>query len=318
MPNPPPGAPTDRPNQPPPPTVLSTCCVVLVRTQGPINLGMVARLCGNLGVTELRLVNPQCEIDCPDARKFSTHSKDLMLAAPVFATVEEATADCGYVIGTSGDFRVAELGPHVRAERVPELLARRPVARFALVFGNEAEGLNDVELRACQAWIHLDTFGQNLSYNLANAVAITLYVVATASVPPPAFDIPIAAPRAMVEHLMEYWFATMARFQYFRRTEPQRYWPLFCKFIARLHLAEPDIQILRGMLAQFNLGAFGERFDGKPAEREGKPLTLHEEARGAKILAERRAQRELQAQNGPEKLDQAPIEPKKHAPELFD
>ncbi len=296
MPNPLPGAPTDRPNVPPPPTALTNACVVLVRTQGPVNLGMIARLCGNLGVTDLRIVNPECDIDCDDARKFSTHSRDMLLQAPIFTSIEEATADCGFVIGTSGDFRVAELGPHVRAERVPELLAKRPTAKFALVFGNEATGLNEPELRACQAWIHLDTFGQNISYNLSNAVAITLYVIATASVPPPDPELPDAAPRAAVDSLIEYWFASLARFQYFRRTEPERYLPLFRKFIARLHLGVQDVQILRGMLAQFNLGAFGERFDGKPAERDDKPLVLHEEARGAKILAERRAARDRAAE----------------------
>lgn len=290
MPNPPPGAPTDRPNVPPPPTALTNCCVVLVRTQGPVNLGMIARLCGNLGVTDLRLVNPLCEIDCSDARKFSTHSKDMMLAAPVFATIEEATADCGYVIGTSGDFRVAELGPHVRAERVPELLAARPVAKFALVFGNEAEGLDEVELRACQAWIHLDTFGHNISYNLSNAVAITLYVVATASVPAPEPEQPEGAPRAMLDNLMDYWFATLERFHYFRRTDPDRFRPLFKKFIGRLHLSTHDVQVLRGMLAQFNLGGFGDRFDAKPTERPDKPLVMDERSRGAQILAERRKQ----------------------------
>ena len=288
MPNPLPGAPTDRPNVPPPPTALTRCCVVLARTQRPVNLGMIARLCGNLGVTDLRLVEPLCEVNSDEARMFSTHSKDLLLSAPIFKTIEEATADCGYVIGTSGDFRTSELGPHVRAERVPELLASRPVARFALVFGNEATGLNDAELRACQAWIHLDTFGQNISYNLANAVAITLYVVATASAPPIAEDIPEAAPRAMTENLLEYWFSTLERFHYFRRTDPVRFKPLFRKFIGRLHLSTHDVQVLRGMMAQFNLGGFGDRFDQKPTERPDKPLIMDERSRGAQILAERR------------------------------
>ena len=288
MPNPLPGAPTDRPNVPPPPTALTNCCVVLARPQGPVNLGMIARLCGNLGVTDLRLVSPMCEVDCDEARMFSTHSKQLLLAAPIFASVEEATADCGLVIGTSGDFRTSELGPHVRAERVPELLAKRPVARFALVFGTEATGLNDEELRACQAWIHLDTFGQNISYNLANAVAITLYVIATASAPPVVEELPAAAPRAMVENLLGYWFATLERFHYFRRTDPTRFQPLFRKFIGRLHLSVHDVQILRGMLAQFNLGGFGDRFDSKPTERPGKPLVMDERSRGAQLLAERR------------------------------
>jgi len=270
MANPPPGARTDRPATPPPSTALTNACVVLVRTQGPVNLGMIARLCGNLGVTDLRLVAPACEVNCDQSRMFSTHSKDLLLNAPVYPTIEEATQDCGLVIGTSGDFRNNELGLHTRAEKVPEILARHPVAKFALVFGNEADGLTDSELRACQRWIHLDTFGHNISYNLSNAVAITLYVIATASAPPEVLDVPPAAPLAHVSKLEEYWFATLERFHYFRRTDPTIFRPLFRKFLGRQHLTDHDVQIFRGMLAQFNLIAFNDRFDGKPPKRGGE------------------------------------------------
>ena len=270
MANPPPGARTDRPATPPPATALTNACVVLVRTQGPVNLGMIARLCGNLGVTDLRLVAPECEVNCDQSRMFSTHSKDLLLNARIFPTIEEATTDCGLVIGTSGDFRNNELGLHTRAEKVPEILARHPVAKFALVFGNEADGLTDGELRACQRWIHLDTFGHNISYNLSNAVAITLYVIATASAPPEVLDVPPAAPLAHVSALEEYWFATLERFHYFRRTDPTIFRPLFRKFLGRQHLTDHDVQIFRGMLAQFNLIAFNDRFDGKPAKRGGE------------------------------------------------
>lgn len=266
MPNPPPGQRTDRPAGPPPVTALTNCCVVLVRTQGPINLGMIARLCGNLGVTDLRLVAPECEVNCSEARMFSTHNKELLLSAPIFPSIEAATADCGLVVGTSGDFRDAELGEHIRAEHMPQVLARKPVAKWALVFGNEAQGLNDPELRACSLWIHLDTPGTNISYNLANAVAISLYVVATAGrVPEP--QVPEAANRAAIDSLREYWLGTLERFHYFKRTDQDRFRPLFRKFLDRLHLSGHDVQVLRGMLSQFNVVAFNDRFDGKPPRR---------------------------------------------------
>jgi TrmH family RNA methyltransferase len=265
MANPPPGGPTDRPRVPPPPTVLSNGCVVLVRTQGPVNLGMIARLCGNLGVTDLRLVAPECAVDCSEARMFSTHSRELLLTAPVYPDLASATADCGAVIGTSGDFRVSGLGASLRAEAVPGWLAQRPAAKWALVFGNEADGLDNAELQACHAYVHLDTFGINPSYNLSNAVAITLYVIATASVPvAPAEPPPVAASRAEVDGLYEYWLGTLERFGYFRRTDRARFAPLFARFLMRLHLSRHDLQVLRGMLAHFHLHSFGDRMDGKP------------------------------------------------------
>lgn len=253
---------------PPEPTStspLADAIVVLVRTQGPINLGMVARLCGNFGVGGLRLVAPGCEIDCAEARMFSTHSKELLLAAPVFPTLAAATADCGLVIGSSARFRERELGAGLHPHEVPRLRDRRPASRYALVFGNEADGLNDEELRACQAWIHLQSFGTNAAYNLANAVAITLYQVATADPPAPS-EVPPAAAREHVDDLYRFWLATLARFQYFRRTDPVRFAPQLSNFIGRLHLTTHDVQVMRGMLAQFNYFTFGDRGLDGPGE----------------------------------------------------
>jgi TrmH family RNA methyltransferase len=270
MPQPPPGWPTDRPRADNPTTALSSCAVVLCRTQGPVNLGMVARLCGNLGVTDLRLVAPECTVDCPEARMFSTHSRELLLTAPVYPDLAAAVADCGWVVGTSGDFRVGDLGSHLRPDQLPARLAERPCARWALVFGNEADGLDSRELAACQAWVHLDTFGPNISYNLANAVAITLYQVAVASAQAPAVAPVVAeevqAPRAEVESLERYWLDTLERFGYFRRRagdSRERFLPMFRRFLDRLRLSRHDLQVLRGMLAQQNVHVWGDRFDGK-------------------------------------------------------
>jgi len=264
-----------------PDALLSSACVILVRTQGPINLGMVARLCGNLGVTDLRLVAPLCEVNCPESRKFSTHSRELLLHAPIFPTLAEAVADCALVIGSSARLRDGELGPGLVPAQVPRLLEQRPAARFALVFGNEADGLNDSELRLCQAWVHLETFGENASYNLANACAITLYGVATA-VPPAPSVLPPGATREHVEDLFENWQATLARFQYFRRTNPERFSPLLRKFISRLHLSQHDVQVLRGMLAQFNYFTFGDHGPQRLGEPAAPAASLDDPAAAAK------------------------------------
>lgn len=242
---------------------LRGCTLVLVRTQGPINLGMIARLCGNMGIDDLRLVAPLCEVNCEDSRKFSTHSRDLLLAARVFPDLASAVADCGLVIGTSARFRDSELGTSKAPHEIPQILSERPAERWAVVFGNEADGLNTEELRCCQLWVHLDTFGANLSYNLANAVAITLYLVASQGVPPrrSAEEVSPAATRQAVDSLYDYWLATLDRIQYFRRADVERFRPLLNRMLSRWHLTQLDIQALRGMLAQTNYFCFGRRFD---------------------------------------------------------
>ena len=238
--------------------LLANACVILVRTQGPVNLGMVARLCGNVGVTDLRLVAPECEVNCADTRKFSTHSRDLILNAPVFADLASAVTDCTLVVGSSARNRNDEYGEGLTLAQVPEKLAKRHAGKFAVVFGNEANGLDDTEMQCCQAWFHLETPGSNTSYNLSHAVAITLYALATAEGVPPAAG-ESAATRASVAHLYAYWLQSLERFQYFRRTERERFAPQLMRLFNRLDLGEHDVQVLMGMLAQFNFFAFGDR-----------------------------------------------------------
>ena len=250
--------------------LLTQACVVLVRTQGPVNLGMVARLCGNLGITDLRLVAPQCEINCPETRMFSTHSKELILSAPVFPDLPSALAGCSLAIGTSARNRNEEYGEALSLPQVPGFLQRRHAAKFALVFGNEADGLTDGELINCQGWMHLDTFGPNTSYNLSHAVAITLYQLATSGQTVEPSGEP-AASREAVAHLYRYWLGTLERFQYFRRTERERFAPQLQRLFNRLDLSEHDVQVLWGMLAQLQLFAFGDRGLEALQQEEGAP-----------------------------------------------
>jgi len=179
MPDPLPGAPTDRPRQEPAPTVLTTMALVLVRPLGPVNLGMIARLASNLGITQLRLVAPHGAADDDQALRFATSwGRVLLEGARSCANLADATADLGLVLGTSGEFHAQTLGAPLELALVPQLLAERSVARWGLVFGGEADGLTAAELAACHGFLHLETFGANRSYNLAQAVAILGYLLA--------------------------------------------------------------------------------------------------------------------------------------------
>ncbi len=226
---------------------LAGACVVLVRTQGPINLGMIARLCGNLGIDDLRLVAPQCEVNCEDARKFSTHSRELLLHAH---DVRRPRAGhrryCALVVGSSARFRDGELGAGLVPTEVPGLLARRPAQRWALVFGNEADGLNDEELRCCQAWVHLASFGPNISYNLANACAIILYGIATARAPHRLPTSPRPPPAPMSRTSTATGTPPSNASSTTAAPTPERFAPQLRKFLGRLHLARHDVQVLRG------------------------------------------------------------------------
>ena len=244
------------------PGLLSNACVVLVRTQGPVNLGMVARLCGNLGVTDLRLVAPMCAVNSDETRMFSTHSQALLLGAAVFPDLSSALTGCSLAIGTSARPRGEDHGEALSLAQIPDFLQRKHASTFALVFGNEATGLTEAELMHCQGWLHLETFGPNTSYNLSHAVAITLHYVATSCSVPVVVETTstdFAANRDSVMHLYRYWLSLLERFQYFRRADRERFIPHLQRLFNRMDLSDRDVQILWGMLAQFQLFTFGDR-----------------------------------------------------------
>lgn len=240
---------------------LDNLCVILCRTQGPVNLGMVARLCTNLNVSDLRLVAPQCVVNCSETRKFSTHGKQLILNAPIFPDLGAAVADCGLVIGSSARSRCENYGMALKMPQAADLVRERKPAKWALVFGCESDGLTDDEMQRCHAYMHLDTFGENASYNLSHAVAIALYGMATAGI---TYEVPEHPPAdgRMVERLFAYWMSSLERFRYFRRTDQERFEPQLRRFFNRMDLSTHDVQMLWGMLAQFHYHTFGDRGQG--------------------------------------------------------
>jgi TrmH family RNA methyltransferase len=157
------------------PPLLARIRLVLVRTAGPINLGMIARTCGNWGIDDCWLVDPQCSIDCDDTRKFANRAIDWLRERSVVDTIDQALADCGAAIATTARPRdgVAPLSP----TQVPHWLQAMSLtteAPIALVFGNEQHGLNESEYAACQAGLRLPMPGTYQSFNLAQAVATAL------------------------------------------------------------------------------------------------------------------------------------------------
>ena len=79
---------------------LDNIRIVLVNTSHPGNIGAVARAMKNMGISDLALVEPR-KFPHDEATWRAASANDILEAAQVFATLEEAIADCGLVVGTS-------------------------------------------------------------------------------------------------------------------------------------------------------------------------------------------------------------------------
>ncbi|MEQ1438583.1 RNA methyltransferase [Fontimonas sp. SYSU GA230001] len=164
------------------PDPLSRIRIVLVSTQHPGNIGASARAMLTMGLTELVLVKPD-RFPHPQARATATHALDVVERARVVASLDEAVADCGWVVGLSA--RVRTLGdeplrPWQAAERALAVAQEAPVA---FVFGCERTGLLNEEIERCHATALIPANPQFSSLNLSQAVQIVAYELRRAAFP---------------------------------------------------------------------------------------------------------------------------------------
>ncbi|MBX3477134.1 MAG: RNA methyltransferase [Brevundimonas sp.] len=164
--------------------------VILDRSQLADNIGAVARVMANFGLSDLRLVNPRD--GWPQDRAWATASgADWVLeGVRVFDTVAEAIADLNTVYSTTARPRETRLP--VRTPRETARILWDDTAsglKAGLLFGGERAGLEttDIALTAGITTIPIDP--RHHSLNLAQAVAINAYEWRTLvlDAPPPRF-----------------------------------------------------------------------------------------------------------------------------------
>ena len=150
--------------------------VILDRPQLAENIGAVARVMANFGLSDLRLVAPRD--GWPQERAWASASgADWPLdKARVFATIAEATADLQRVYATTARPREARVPIITPREAAGELHAAAAEGlTTGLLFGAERAGLETADIAFCQAIVTIPIDPKFRSLNLAQAVAINAY-----------------------------------------------------------------------------------------------------------------------------------------------
>jgi tRNA/rRNA methyltransferase len=152
----------------------SNVIIVLVEPAGPLNVGSVARVMKNFGLSKLILVNPQCDCSCFDAIKMAVHGQDILASAVIVDTLPQALQGCVRAIATIGRDYSGEIPLENPRTALPWLLEtlEKPVA---LIFGREDRGLTNEELNYAHKLVFIPTSPEYPSLNLAAAVAICCY-----------------------------------------------------------------------------------------------------------------------------------------------
>lgn len=237
--------------------------VVLVGTQSPGNIGMVCRAMKNMGLSDLRLVNP-CQVDHLDAVKFAVSARNLLDSARIFTSLEDAIADCEFSVATTrrhGKYRNEISTP---AEIVERFSACAPSSRMALVFGREDSGLTTDEVALCRWQATIETADEFGSLNLSQAVLIFCYEFLKGVAPAPAKQARDIAGSASLEPLYQHMERSFLRIGYLNPQNPDHMMRTLRRIFSRAELDEREVSSLRGLLSQMDWAC--SEFKGKKGE----------------------------------------------------
>ncbi|SHE40784.1 tRNA (cytidine32/uridine32-2'-O)-methyltransferase [Modicisalibacter ilicicola DSM 19980] len=255
------------------PFSLAQLRIVLVGTSHPGNVGGVARAMKNMGLDDLALVTPRCEVRTSEAVSRASGADELVAAAPVHDTLESAVADATLVVGASARSRnlpwpmltPRQLGGCLVAELTPA------DARVALVFGREDSGLTNNELQRCHRHVHIPTNPDFSSLNLAAAVQVLAYECRQAWLqeahPSEAesampfgleWDSPLAS-HADLERFFDHLERALIAVEFHDPAQPRQLMARLRRLYLRARPDQMEISILRGILSAMEKKAGASR-----------------------------------------------------------
>lgn len=149
---------------------------ILVRPQMGENIGAAARAMLNFGLERMRIVDPRDGWPSPKANAMASGAGRVLDQAGIFATVQEAIADCDYVFATTA--RGRELTkPIMTPERAMEHTRALTAAgkRVAVLFGPERAGLENEDIVLANAIVMVPVNPEFASLNLAQCALLMAY-----------------------------------------------------------------------------------------------------------------------------------------------
>jgi tRNA (cytidine32/uridine32-2'-O)-methyltransferase len=154
-------------------------CIVLVGTSHPGNIGACARAMKNMGIHDMRLVNPQ-HFPHKEATARASGAEDVLANARVVTSLAEAIEDCVYVAGASARSRSIDWPSLNAHDSAAQLAAESGKGTVAAVFGPEQSGLSNSDLDRCDTLLTIPTDPNFSSLNLGMAVQVLTYEIRSA------------------------------------------------------------------------------------------------------------------------------------------
>lgn len=235
---------------------LQNLCIVMVSTSHPGNIGSAARAMKTMGISDLRLVNPN-KVNSQEAIALASGANDILSGATVTTTLQAALGDCHLVIGASARSERTLRWPIMEPRECAEFIAGRlpQQQKIALVFGRERTGLTNEELELCQTLVHIPMAFEVLSLNIASAIQILCYecsmavrnAIPTAPTEPDEVPVNAAEMESFYAHLEQ----SLVEVRYLDPENPRLLMRRLRRLFGRAEVTRSEMNILRGILSAF-------------------------------------------------------------------
>jgi tRNA/rRNA methyltransferase len=233
--------------------------IILVEPAGALNIGSIARVMKNMGLSQLVIVNPQCDVNGEEATRMSVHAIDLLQSAKIVPDLPTALAGCTRVIATTARERAIPTLLETPRQALPWLVETDEPT--ALIFGREDSGLTNAELNYATRYLRIPVGSEYSSLNLAQAVGVCAYELqmclgsiddldrpAASQIPPPS-DI---APVEVVEGYYQQLETLLLDIGYLLPHTAEHRMEKIRRLYNRSQLSPNEVALLRGILRQVN------------------------------------------------------------------
>jgi tRNA/rRNA methyltransferase len=212
----------------------------------------------NMGLSDLAIAEPR-PLNTDEARMMACHATAILESRTEFATMADAVADCGAVIGTTA--RTGLYRSHARTPRewAPKALEVARDGKAALVFGREDNGLTNDELALCTQIIQIPTTEEFSSLNVAQAVMVCCYELFVAG---GEYEGPQEkseeAPSHLRERMFALWRETLLDIGFMKQDKADHMMMGLRRILSRGTLSEDDVRILMGIARQARWAAHND------------------------------------------------------------
>jgi tRNA/rRNA methyltransferase len=204
----------------------------------------------NNGLSDLVLAAPR-PLNLAEARMMACAAADIFERRREVPSLAEAVADCGLVFGSTARLGLYRSHSRTPREWAPRILEAARLAKVALVFGPEDNGLGNDDLALCTQVIQIPSSPDYPSLNLSHAVMVCCYEIFVASGAfEPSAEKSAEAPSGMRERMFAVWREALLEIGFMKEDKAMHMMLGLRRILSRSLLTTDDVRIMIGIARQ--------------------------------------------------------------------